>query len=277
MHLPQDRQRLKSGPERPTTPGKVYLVGAGPGDPDLITVRGMKLLRTADVVVYDRLIAPALLEEVSPGAELIYVGKAAGFHYREQEQINDILIARASEGRAVVRLKGGDPFVFGRGGEEGITLAEAGIPFEVVPGISSAVAVPAYAGIPVTHRGVSNAFTVVTGHACAQSADDTDWEILARAGTLVILMGLGRLSQISARLIESGKPADTPAAVISAGTTLQQEVIVGTLETIAALTAGVSSPATIVVGEVVRLREQLAWFAPVAEPVAAGSGQAVAA
>lgn len=260
-----------------TKPAMVYLVGAGPGDPDLVTVRGLKLLREADVVVYDRLVAPALLEEVPPGAELIYVGKAAGFHYREQDQINAILIARASEGLMVVRLKGGDPFVFGRGGEEGLALAEAGIPFEVVPGISSAVAVPAYAGIPVTHRGIANAFTVVTGHACTESAGDTDWEALSRTGTLVILMGLERLCQISASLIECGRPADTPVAVISDGTTLNQQVVVGTLETVGALAKEVPSPATVVVGEVVRLRDKLSWFAPFANPLAVNSLQAIAA
>jgi len=258
---------------KPSTPlpaktGKVYLVGAGPGDRDLITVRGLRLLQQAEVVVYDRLIDPGLLEEVHPAAECIYVGKRAGHHFRPQEEINALLVAKAKEGHTVVRLKGGDPFVFGRGGEEALVLAEAGIPFEVVPGISSSVAVPAYAGIPVTHRGIASSFTVITGHGCESPDGEHDWEALAQIDTLVILMGVGRLAQIAGVLLKHGRAADTPVAVIRCGTTLDQDVITGTLADIDTLAGAVQPPATIVVGDVVRLRESLAWFAPSpAEPV----------
>jgi uroporphyrin-III C-methyltransferase len=248
--------------------GTVYLVGAGPGDPELITVRGLSLLRQADVVAHDRLVHPALLAEAPPLAERLYVGKAPDRHAYPQEAINALLVARAREGRAVVRLKGGDPFVFGRGGEEGQALAAAGIPFEVVPGVTSAVAAPACAGIPVTHRGVAAAFTVVTGHGCEPDEAEHDWQALARAGTLVILMGLGRLAQISQRLLAHGCAPETPAAVIRSGSTGAQEVVEGTLATIAGQAAGLGSPATIVVGEVVRLRSTLAWFHPAGAPEA---------
>ena len=245
--------------------GIVYLVGAGPGDPDLITVRGLKVLRLADVVVYDRLVHPTLLDEARPNAERIYVGKAPGNHTLSQERINELLVERAGRGLLVVRLKGGDPFVFGRGGEEAIALAAAGISFKIVPGISSALSVPAYAGIPVTHRQVSSAFTVVTGHACREG-EDPDWIALARAGTLVILMGLRRLPSIAATLIEAGIDASTPAAVISSGATDNQAVVEGTLEDIGRRTRHLASPATIVIGEVVALRPWLSWFEPSAQP-----------
>lgn len=240
------------------TPGTVYLVGAGPGDPDLVTVRGLSLLRQADVVVYDRLIHPALLEEANPAAECIYVGKAAGRHTCPQSEINKLLVTKAQLGLSVVRLKGGDSFVFGRGSEECITLVGAGVPYEIVPGVTSAVAVPAYAGIPVTHRGVSSAFTVVTGHTCDDSVQD--WAALARAGTLVILMGLKKLPHIAASLIAEGCVSDTPVAVIGSGSTSDQEVVIGTLATIAERAAWLRTPATIVVGEVVRLHYALRWF-----------------
>lgn len=242
--------------------GKVYLVGAGPGDRDLITVRGLRLLQQAEVVVYDRLIDTELLNDVHPAAERVYVGKSAGHHFRRQDEINEILVARAKEGRTVVRLKGGDPFVFGRGGEEALALAEEGIPFEIVPGISSAVAVPAYAGIPVTHRGVASSFTVITGHGCESSDVGHDWSALAQVDTLVILMGVGRLAQIADLLMEHGRDPKTPVAVVSSGTTREQNVVAGTLACIESLTGHVQPPATIVVGEVVRLRESLAWFVP---------------
>jgi uroporphyrin-III C-methyltransferase len=240
--------------------GTVYLVGAGPGNPDLITVRGLRLLQQADVVVYDRLVHPELLESVRPGAERIYVGKAPGRHAADQEDINAVLVAKAREGHAVVRLKGGDPFVYGRGGEEGLELSAARIPFDVVPGISSTISVPAYAGIPVTHRGVSGSFTVVTGHRCGDAVEDPDWEALARSETLVVLMGLGNLAAIAGSLVRHGRSADTPAAVIRCGTTEDQEVVVGTLADIAQRAATLRPPATVVVGEVVRLREHLQWF-----------------
>jgi len=238
--------------------GVVYLVGAGPGDPRLITVLGLERLRRADVVVYDRLVSPQLLDEAPPRAERIFAGKAPGDHTCRQEDIDALLVHHARAGRIVVRLKGGDPFVFGRGGEEALACAEAGVPCEVVPGVSSAVGVPARAGIPVTHRGISGGFAVVTGH-CAEG-DRQDWAALARIETLVILMGLSRLPEIAAQLLFHGRSADTPAAVIAWGTLPEERTVVGTLGSIAGDVnrAGLRSPATIVVGEVVRLRERLA-------------------
>lgn len=250
--------------------GTVYLVGAGPGDPDLITVKGLKVLRLADVVVYDRLVHPDLLQEVREDADRIYVGKSPNNHCIPQESINEILVEHAQLGRLVVRLKGGDPFVFGRGGEEAFALAAAGIPFQVVPGITSSISVPAYAGIPVTHRNVSSAFTVVTGHSCREG-DDPDWISLARAGTLVILMGLRRLPTIAQTLIDAGLDASTPAAVISSGATNSQNVVDGTLENIGRRTRHLETPATIVIGRVVSLRSWLSWF----EPTGAPSGDGV--
>jgi uroporphyrin-III C-methyltransferase len=200
--------------------GRVYLVGAGPGDPGLLTVRGLEVLRKAAVVVYDQLVNPVLLEQVSPLAERIFVGKRAGRHCIAQEEINRELIRSARIGYNVVRLKGGDPFVFGRGGEEAEALAEAGIPFEIVPGVSSAVAVPCYAGIPLTHRKLASSFAVVTGHEARKSKDAVDWSKLATAvDTLVILMGLGNLPIIVAKLIGHGRAPETPVSVICRGTT----------------------------------------------------------
>jgi uroporphyrin-III C-methyltransferase len=244
--------------------GKAYLVGAGPGRADLITVRGLNLLRKADVVIYDRLIARELLDEIRPGAERIFVGKESGHHTLPQTEINALLVARVRLGKQVVRLKGGDPFVFGRGGEEAQALAEAGLPFEIVPGVSSAVAVPAYAGIPVTQRGLSSAFAVVTGHELdGKAAPGADWDALARMPTLVILMGVERIEGIAARLIAAGRSATTPAAAISQGATDHQRVVTATLaELPAALAAAqLPAPAVIVVGEVAALAGQLAWFA----------------
>ena len=235
--------------------GKVYLVGGGPGDPGLITVKGLRCLRIADVVLYDRLIAPALLAETPAWAELIDVGKAPEAARRAQDDINAQLIAHARAGKTVVRLKGGDPFVFGRGGEEALALAEAGIPFEVVPGVSSALAVPAYAGIPVTHRQVAQSFTVVTGHTA--DANGAKWDDLPRSGTLVLLMGVKHLPAITAQLIAAGRSADTPAAVIHWGTTAHQQVVTGTLGDIAGVAKEVPPPATIVIGEVVGIRAAL--------------------
>ncbi len=253
-----------------TLVGKVYLVGGGPGDPGLITVKGLGCLRTADVVLYDRLIAPALLAETPAWAQLIDVGKAPERARRAQEDINDQLIAYARAGKTVVRLKGGDPFVFGRGGEEALALAEAGIPFEVVPGITSAIAAPAYAGIPVTHRNVATSFTVVTGHTAEEGANGAAWDDLPRSGTLVLLMGVKHLPEITAKLIAAGRKASTPVAVIHWGTTAHQQVLVGTLETIATLAKDVPPPATIVIGEVVALRAALAGgMLPEAAPLAA--------
>lgn len=244
--------------------GKVYLIGAGPGDAELITVKGLRYLRQADVVLYDRLIAPELLEEARERARLVFVGKGPECHTIPQHEINRLLVSYAQQGNIVARLKGGDPFVFGRGGEEALALVEAGIPFEIVPGISSAIAVPASAGIPVTHRGKASAFTVVTGHkGQAPELQEINWEALARAGgTLVVLMGVSALPGFTLRLLEGGLDGETPAAVIQEGTTARQRVVTGTLATIAerARQAGFSSPATTVIGKVVELREVLNWY-----------------
>ena len=247
--------------------GKVYLVGAGPGDPGLITVRGLQLLHSAQVIVYDQLVNLELLEETPSTAIRIFVGKQAGRHCIAQEEINRILIDHARLGYEVVRLKGGDPFVFGRGGEEAEALAEAEIPFEIVPGVSSAVAVPAYAGIPVTHRKFASSFAVVTGHEARKGKSAVDLGKLATAvDTLVILMGLHNLPAIVAKLIAHGRSPETPAAVIRRGTTNGQETMIGTLADIVEKSASLKAPTLIVVGEVVELRNQLNWFSPDTEP-----------
>ena len=244
-----------------STNGIVYIVGGGPGDPGLITVKGLDCLRRADVVLYDRLIAQELLLEAPAHAELIDVGKEPKRHRRSQDEINSLLIEKAREGKIVVRLKGGDPFVFGRGGEECQALAEAGIRYEVVPGVSSAIAVPAYAGIPVTQRGVTTAFTVVAGH--TGGSDSTiDWEAISRMGTVIFLMGVEHLPEIVQQLIAHGRAADTPAALIREGTTRNQLSIAGTLADIVEKTRDLHPPAVLIVGEVVRFHEQLDWFLP---------------
>ena len=244
--------------------GKVFLVGAGPGDPELITLKGLRSLRKADVVVYDRLICPDLLDEAPSKARRVFAGKASGHHSMKQEEINALLITYARRGCIVVRLKGGDPFVFGRGGEEALALAQAGIPFEVVPGVSSAIAVPAYAGIPVTQRDLVSSVTIVTGHEQQSSGSScVNWEALATlGGTLVILMGVEMLSHITQRLISGGLHPDTPAAVIQQGTVPQQRVVTDTLVGIAehAWAARITSPAVVVIGAVVALSDPLAWF-----------------
>lgn len=324
------RRRARSNSNlRPLTSGIVYLVGAGPGDPGLITVAGLERLREADVIVYDRLVSPRLLEQAAERAEIIFMGKVpsvilSGKDVRakktalsrrnlgrglgdatthehgphDQSRINELLIEKARAGKRVVRLKGGDPFVFGRGGEEAQALRAAAVPFEVVPGVSSAIAVPAYAGIPVTHRGLASSFAVITGHEADPdilSGDDAhsrqtessrrnlggvagsggsgrsessassaiDWAKLATAvDTLVFLMGAKTLPDIVDKLVENGRPADTPAAVIQWGTTPEQRTVTGTLADIVARVdeAGLSAPTIAVVGEVVRLRDTLAWF-----------------
>jgi uroporphyrinogen III methyltransferase/synthase len=241
---------------------KVYLVGAGPGEPGLITQKGFQCLKEADVVIYDRLIDEQLLDSVPPKAEKLYVGKASSAHTKEQAEINRLLVAKAREGKRVVRLKGGDPYVLGRGGEEAEALAENHIPFEIVPGVTSPVAVPAYAGIPLTHRRLSSSFAVITGHQ-ARGRSSINWEKLATAvDTLVFLMGMKNLPEIVDRLIEHGRPPDTPVAVIREGTTPEQETVVGSLKDIVARVKEhhLTPPAVIVVGEVVRLREKLRWF-----------------
>jgi uroporphyrin-III C-methyltransferase len=244
--------------------GFVSLVGAGPGDPDLLTLKGLRRLRMADVVVYDALVNDALLRECRPDAELIYAGKRAGQHCRSQDEINTLLVDKARQGLQVVRLKGGDPFVFGRGGEEAQALAAAGIAWEVVPGVSAAIAVPAYAGIPVTHRALASSFAVLTGHeALGRDESRLRYAALAQGiDTLIVLMGVSRLAEITTALIAHGRAAETPAAVIREGSTADQQTVVGTLATIAADVEreGLGAPATLVVGEVVRLRTQLSWF-----------------
>jgi uroporphyrinogen III methyltransferase/synthase len=244
--------------------GKVYLVGGGPGDPGLLTVKALECLRKANVIVYDRLIDDSLLEEVSPGSDKIYVGKGRGCHTMEQKEINLLLIKKARQGKIVVRLKGGDPFVLGRGGEEAEVLAANSVHFEVVPGVSSAYAVPAYAGIPVTHRRMASSFIVITGHEDPEKGESTiDWSrISTGSDTLVFLMGMGNLAHIVDKLVQNGRPSSTPVAVISQGTSPKQRTITGTLEDIgsSAQKEQFEPPAVIVVGEVVKLREQIRWF-----------------
>ena len=234
--------------------GTVYLVGAGPGDPGLITAQGLELLRSAEVVVYDRLVSPALVAAAPASAERVFVGKHPHETGTRQQDINALLVDRARRGRTVIRLKGGDPFVFGRGAEECEALRAAGVPVQVIPGVTSATAVPAAAGIPVTHRRVASAFAVVAGHEC-DGRSDLDWEALARLPTLVVLMGLSALPDIVARLRAQGMAPDTPAAVIASGTLPEQRSVVGTLDDIADLVAraGLEPPATVVIGEVVRV------------------------
>ncbi|SRR5713101_813262 len=241
--------------------GTVALVGAGPGDPGLITVRGRDLLRDAEVVVYDRLVHPKLLDEAPPDARLVFAGKACGMHALSQDVINALLITEARQGRRVVRLKGGDPFVFGRGGEEALALAKAGIPFEVVPGVTSAVAVPAAAGIPLTHRGVASSVAVVTGHSDAGGVSPpVQWARLAGAvDTIVVLMGLANLRRIARELIAHGHDPRTPVALIERGTTEAQRTVTATLDDLAQGTAGpgLEPPVVAVIGGVVALRERL--------------------
>jgi uroporphyrinogen III methyltransferase/synthase len=244
--------------------GKVYLVGAGPGDPKLITVRGLEAIERADVVVYDRLASPRLLRHMKKGAQKIYVGKLPDRHTLKQEEINDLLLELALQGKIVTRLKGGDPAVFGRVGEEALLLAQHGVPYEWIPGITSAIAVPAYAGIPITHRGLTSSFAVVTGHECPKKDDsDLDWKKLATAtGTLVFLMGVKNLSFLCEQLIACGRSADTPVAVIRWGTCSEQTTVTGTVATIVkrVTDARLTSPAITIVGDVVSLREHLAWY-----------------
>jgi uroporphyrinogen III methyltransferase/synthase len=242
------------------SPGTVYLVGAGPGAPGLATVRAVELVERAEMLAYDRLAPDALVDRAPAGCELVDVGKAAGGAgpAMTQAEINALLVDRAGAGKTVVRLKGGDPFLFGRGGEEAEACLAAGVPFEVVPGVSSALAAPAWAGIPVTHRGLATSVTVATGH----DVDAVDWGALAAAGgTLCVLMGVGNLAAIAGRLVAGGRDAATPAALVRWGTTARQQVVAGTLGTIAgdAGAAGGRPPAVRVVGEVVALRERVAW------------------
>jgi len=240
--------------------GLVYLVGAGPGDPDLVTLKAVKALGKADVVVYDRLSNPELLSYASEKAEHIYVGKKPGKPSAKQEQINAILISKARAGQTVVRLKGGDPFIFGRGGEECLALKNANITYQVVPGISSSLSVPAYAGIPLTHRSVSRSVTIVTGHTVGRNSVDQDWNALSKSETLVILMGMRNMGIITSRLLDEGMASNTPAAVIQNGTHANQRSVTGTLSTITQKAEDLASPGIIVVGETAKLADELSWM-----------------
>lgn len=242
--------------------GTVYLVGAGPGDPELLTVRAARLLQAAEVIVHDHLVADAILALANPAAQRIYAGKQRGNHSVPQEELNLLLVRLAREQRVVVRLKGGDPYLFGRGGEEAEALHAHGIPFEVVPGITAAAGVSAYAGIPLTHRAYVSACVLAAGY-LRDGTVELDWEGLARARqTVVIYMGLHGLPVVSAKLIEHGMAPDTPAAIVQQGTTGNQRVVTGTIAALPRLTAaaGLKPPTLIIIGEVVRLRDKLAWF-----------------
>jgi uroporphyrin-III C-methyltransferase len=246
----------------PAKPGTVYLVGAGPGDPGLLTLRAARLIATADAIVYDNLVSPAILDRASPSATRIYAGKRRGDHALPQEELNLLLVELAKGGKAVLRLKGGDPYTFGRGGEEVETLAEHGVPFEVVPGVTAAAGVASYTGIPLTHRDYSQACVFVTGH-LKDGTMDLDWGGLARRRqTVVIYMGLHGLPTLCSKLIEHGLPSDWPAAIVQQGTTPNQRTVTGTLSTLPALAtaAGLHAPTLIIVGEVVRLHDKLKWF-----------------
>ena len=241
---------------------KVYLIGAGPGDVDLLTLKAKNLIEKADVIVYDRLADDKILNFASEEAEKIYVGKAPGQHTMKQEEISQLLVDLTKRFENIVRLKGGDPFVFGRGGEEALLLKENDIPFEIVPGVTSAIAVPAYAGIPVTHRGIATSFAVVTGHEMSEKST-LRWDKLSTGvDTLIFLMGVANLAEITQRLIANGRAADTPAAVIQNGTKVEQRVLITTVENAAADVQRhqITSPAIFIVGEVVKLREYLKWF-----------------
>jgi uroporphyrin-III C-methyltransferase len=252
--------------------GTVYLVGAGPGDPGLLTIRGRDVIRAADVIVYDRLVNPALLDEARPDALRVFAGKAGGWHSAPQAWINGVLVRHARLGRDVVRLKGGDPFVFGRGGEEAEALAEAAIPFEVVPGVSAAIAAPAYAGIPITHRRYGSSVAIVTGHEDAtKGRSAVRWSELATAvDAIVVLMAAKSWPRIVGELLAHGRSPDTPVALIRWGTTEAQQVVTGRLSEIAhdAEARALAAPIVLVIGEVVGLRDPLRWFA--------GHGDAVA-
>ena len=241
--------------------GKVFLVGAGPGDPGLLTLRGAEALRQADVVVYDRLVSGEVLDLAPPRAERVYAGKAPGQAAIDQDSINRLLVERAREDKRVVRLKGGDPFVFGRGGEEALACARAGVAFEVVPGVSSAVAAPAFAGIPVTHRGVAASVAIVTASGSGGRSVELD-RVATATDTLVVLMAAGRLAEVCATLIDAGRPASTPAAIVQWATTPKQRTVKATLADLPERAAedGVRAPATLVVGGVVNLSALLDWF-----------------
>jgi uroporphyrin-III C-methyltransferase len=240
--------------------GKVYIVGAGPGDPELLTLKALKVIKKADVILYDRLINPEILLHAKPGCELVYVGKEDGKHIIEQDKINFLLYEFAKNNDVVVRLKGGDPFVFGRGGEEALFLKEKGISFEIVPGVTSAISVPMYAGVPVTHRGVASSFVIVTGHGSKGQFPDINWKSLAGIDTVIFLMGIANRQKIAENLIKAGRSPETPVIFIEKGTTKEQKEIQSTLGEVAQGKIKVHPPAIFLVGEVVRLREKINWF-----------------
>jgi uroporphyrin-III C-methyltransferase len=243
--------------------GKVYIVGAGPGDPDLLTIKAMKCIQTSDVILYDRLINKEVLQYASPGTDLVYCGKLPNYHTMKQETINKFLVKYAQQGKIVTRLKGGDPFLFGRGAEEAENLVKAGISFEIIPGITSGIAAPAYAGIPVTHRDVSSSCAFLTGHFKDDSKEELKWKHLAQSvDTLAIYMGIRNLPDITEKLIEAGKSASTPVALIEWGTYEHQRIVTGSLKTIVGIAEqeAVQNPSMIVVGEVVNFHKQLDWF-----------------
>ena len=243
----------------------VYLTGAGPGALDLLTIKALRVIREADVIIYDRLANPEILDEAKDGCEFIYVGKADSHHTLPQEEINETIYRAAQKYDTVVRLKGGDPLVFGRGGEEALYLRRRGVKFEFIPGVTSAIAVPEYAGIPVTHRGITVSFRVVTGHEAAKEKSQIPWENFRSDDTIIFLMGLHRLRFIVEKLLEIGKPKDFPIAVISKGTWPDEKTVIGTLENIVERAEGLQTPALIVVGRVVELHEELSWFEKIDE------------
>jgi uroporphyrin-III C-methyltransferase len=240
-------------------PGKVYLVGAGPGHPELLTIKAAELIKTGDVIIYDRLIQEEVLALARPSAERIYMGKPVGKHESRQDEVNELLVRKAREGKSVIRLKGGDPFVFGRGGEEAEFLVQHGIPFEVIPGVCSALSAPLSAGIPLTHRDAASSVAIVTGHNANGTEARIDWQALARIDTLVFLMGVHNIEKIARKLIAAGRPSETPAAVIQMAFWPGERTITGTLASIAeeCRRAAIEPPATLVIGEVVRLGERI--------------------
>jgi uroporphyrinogen III methyltransferase/synthase len=244
--------------------GKVYLVGSGPGDLGLLTLKGLDLLKKADIIIYDRLVSKTILRQIPSKTKKFYVGKSTGKHSVPQEKINQLIVKEAKQGKKVVRLKGGDPFIFGRGGEEAQSLFSASIPFEIVPGISSASAVPAYAGIPLTHRDYASSVVIVTGHeSWAKKGSQVNWEGLAKAvDTIVVLMGVSSIESIIEGITKGGRHVDTPVAIIEDGTTRKQRVTIGKLSDIVekARKSKVKPPAVIIIGDVVKLRKELAWL-----------------
>ncbi|MFS0574601.1 uroporphyrinogen-III C-methyltransferase [Sporosarcina sp. 179-K 3D1 HS] len=257
--------------------GKVWLVGAGPGDPELLTIKGMKAIQQADVILYDRLVNKELLDYAKQDTDLIFCGKLPDHHYVQQDTINFLLVKYAKEGKNVVRLKGGDPFVFGRGGEEAAFAVRHQVEFEVIPGITSGIAAPAYAGIPVTHRDYSASFAIVTGHRKEGVEEEEKWAALAKGiDTLAIYMGVKNLPYIQEQLMKHGKSPTTPAALIHWGTTGNQRTVTGPLSEIGevAQREGVTNPSMIIIGEVVRLRDELQWFAEQADSQYALQGTA---